>query len=53
VDAIKPFVSRPVRAMVELQRLTEMRSGAVVIMRGQDLETTGTISAFRQRKGSA
>ncbi|MFO0892583.1 MAG: site-specific integrase [Isosphaeraceae bacterium] len=41
VDAIQPFVSRQVWAMVELQRLTGMRPGEVVIMRGADIDTTG------------
>lgn len=43
VDAIKPFVSRQVWAMIELQRLTGMRSGEVVIMRGRDLEMKGKL----------
>lgn len=47
VEAIKPHVSRQVWAMVELQRLTGMRPGEVVIMRGRDLDTTGSIWLYR------
>jgi integrase len=47
VDAIMPFVNRQVRAMVELQRLTGMRPGEVVIMRTGDLNTTGSIWEYR------
>lgn len=47
VDAIKPHVSRQVWAIVELQRLTGMRPGEVVIMRGRDLDTTGKIWIYR------
>ena len=43
VAAIKPHVSRQVWTMVELQRLTGMRSGEVVIMRGCDLDMTGSL----------
>ncbi len=47
VDAIKPHVSRQVWAMIELQRRTGMRSGEVTIMRGSDLETTGSVWTYR------
>lgn len=43
VDATKPHVSRQAGAMIELQRLTGMRSGEVVAMRGRDIDTTGKI----------
>ena len=43
VDAVRPFVSRQVWAMIELQRLTGMRSGEVTIMRARDLDTTGPV----------
>lgn len=46
VDAIEPFVSRQVWAMVQLQRLTGMRPGEVVAMRTIDVETTGRIWAY-------
>ena len=36
--AIRPYVSRQVWAMIELQRLTGMRPGEVVLMRTSDLD---------------
>ena len=47
VDAVLEVAPGPVRAMVELQRLTGMRSGEVTIMRGCDLDTSGKIWAYR------
>jgi integrase len=47
VNATLPHVLPPVRAMVELQRLTGMRSGEVVIMRGCDLNMSGELWAYR------
>ena len=47
VDAVRPYVSRQVWAIVELQRLTGMRSGEIVIMRGCDLDTTGKLWLYR------
>ena len=47
VDAIRPFVSSVVWGMVELQRLTGMRSGEVTIMRGADIDTNGAVWAYR------
>lgn len=47
VDAIQPHVSRQVWTMVELQRLTGMRPGEVVIMRTMDISTTGSIWEYR------
>jgi integrase len=46
VDAILPFVSRQVRAMIELQRLTAMRPGEVCQMRTGDLDVTGRIWTY-------
>lgn len=43
VDAVLPLVSRQVRAMIELQRLTGMRPGEVCMMRTGDVNTTGRI----------
>jgi integrase len=43
VDALKPHVSKQVWAIIELQRLTGMRSGEVLIMRGCDLDMTGEL----------
>lgn len=47
VLAVKPFVSRQVWAIVELQLLAGMRSGEVVIMRGCDLDTGGSAWTYR------
>lgn len=47
VDAIKPFVSPTIWTMVELQRLTGMRPGEVRMVRGCDLDTTGTLWEYR------
>ncbi|HEY8750018.1 MAG TPA: site-specific integrase [Tepidisphaeraceae bacterium] len=50
VDAIRLFVSRQVWAMVQLQRLTGMRPGEVVLMRGIDIDTTGKLWVFRPHR---
>lgn len=47
VQAIKPHVSRQVWSMVQLQLLTGMRSGEVVIMRGCDLNVSGDVWEYR------
>jgi integrase len=47
VDAILPYVSRQVAAMIHLQSLSGMRPGELVIVRGRDLETSGKIWAYR------
>jgi integrase len=46
VDAVRPFVSRQVWAMIELQRLTGMRPGEVCIMRTIDLDTSGRVWVY-------
>jgi integrase len=46
VDAVKPFVSDHVWAMIQIQRLTGMRPGEVTILRGCDLDTTGKIWVY-------
>jgi integrase len=43
VDAVLPYLSRHVRAMVELQRLTGARPGEVCIMRTVDINMGGRI----------
>jgi integrase len=43
VDAVRPFVSRQVWAMIELQRLTGMRPGEVVLMRTGDIDRSGRV----------
>jgi integrase len=46
VEAIRPFVSRQVWAMIEIQRLTGMRPGEVCVMRTCDLDTSGKVWAY-------
>jgi len=41
VDGVLPFVTPPVRAVVEVQRLTGMRPGEGVLIRAIDLDTSG------------
>jgi integrase len=45
--ATLPFLSRIVRAMVEVQVLTGMRSGEVCLMRGSDIDMAGDIWQYR------
>jgi integrase len=47
VDAVLPFVSDEVSAMIRLQRLSGMRPGEVVMMRGIDLDCTGPIWLYK------
>lgn len=46
VEAIRPFVSRQVWAMIELQRLTGARPGEIAIIRPIDVDMTGKIWVF-------
>ena len=46
VDAVLPHVAPQVKAMIELQRVTGMRSGEVCQMRGADIATGGTVWTF-------
>jgi len=50
VHAVKTFVSKQVWAMIELQLLTGMRSGEVVIMRRCDLDTGGSVWSYRPHR---
>ena len=43
VDAVGPFVSRQVWALIELQRLTAARPGELVIIRPIDIDMTGRV----------
>lgn len=43
VDAIKPFVSRQVWAIIQLQLRTAARAGEIAMMRAVDLDTSGAI----------
>jgi integrase len=47
VEATLPYVRPQVAAMVNLQLLTGMRPGEVVVMRGTDLETAGKVWVYR------
>ena len=47
VDAVLPFVSAQVKAMIELQRLTAMRPGEVCTMRTCDIDVTGKVWIYR------
>ena len=46
IRAVRCYVSRPVWAMIQLQRLTGMRPGEVVQMRAIDLDTTERIWSY-------
>jgi integrase len=46
VDAVLPHVSPVVGAMIQLQRITGMRSGEVTSMRGCDLNTNGRVWVY-------
>lgn len=47
IDAVEPFVSRQVWAMIRLQLLTGMRPGEVIIMRSGDIDTQGEVWEYR------
>lgn len=47
VKAVRPFVSRQVWAMIQLQLLTGMRPGEAIQMRGCDLTTSGDLWEYR------
>lgn len=47
VEAVKPFLSRPLWGVVRLQWITGMRPGEALAMRGCDLVTTGRIWEYR------
>ncbi len=47
VRQVLPRLSPTVAAMVEIQMLTGMRPGELVIMRGADLDTTGRVWIYR------
>jgi len=47
IEAVLPFVSAAVRAMIELQRLSGMRPGEVVLMRTCDIERKRKVWLYR------
>jgi integrase len=53
VDAVRPFVSRQIWAMIELQRFTGMRSGEVCNMRTCDLDTSGKLWTYTPERHKA
>jgi integrase len=46
VDAVLPYISPQVAAMIQLQRITGMRSGEVTIMRACDITMTGRVWVY-------
>lgn len=49
VDAVLPFLPPSLRAAVQLQRLTGMRSGELCILRPIDLDRLGAVWTYRPR----
>lgn len=47
VQMVLPFLPPTLRAMVQLQRLTGMRSGELCVLRTGDLDTTGDVWLYR------
>lgn len=54
VEAVLPFVARPVRAMIQLQLLTGARGGELFVLRACDVDTSGDVWSYRptQHKGT-
>jgi integrase len=50
VDAVLPFLPPTLKSMVELQRLTGMRSGELVILRTCDVEHAGPVWQYRPQR---
>ncbi len=50
VAAVLPFVSRHVRAMIELQLLTGARPGEVAMLRPCDVDRSGDVWVYRPQK---
>lgn len=46
IEMVKKHVSKQVAAMIDLQRLTGMRPGEVVLMRGRDLDMSGKLWVY-------
>jgi integrase len=47
IAAVLPLVSKPVRAMIEMQCLTGMRPGEVMAMRGIDIDRAAAVWTYR------
>jgi integrase len=50
IEAVRPLVASPVRAMIELQLLTGMRPGEVAAMRACDLDCSGAPWFYRPKE---
>ena len=50
IEAVRPRLSRQVRALVDLQLLTGARPGELVILRPKDLDRTGPVWAYRPER---
>lgn len=47
IAAVLPFLSRPLQGLVQVQRMTGMRPGEVMCMRGCELDTSGLVWFYR------
>lgn len=47
IDAVTARVTRPVKAMIQLQLVTGMRPGEVVLMRTSDIDMSGKVWEYR------
>jgi integrase len=47
VDAALPFLSKPVAAMVQVQRLTGMRPGEVITIKRSEIDMSGAVWMYR------
>jgi len=50
IDAIRPYLSRQVEALIDLQLLTAARPGELVIMRSIDLNTEGKVWTYEPKE---
>jgi integrase len=50
VQAVLPLVTRPVRALIELQQITGARSGELCIARACDIDMSGRIWIYRPER---
>ena len=50
IEAVRPLVSRPVRALVDLQLASAARPGELVILRPADIDTSGEVWLARPHR---
>jgi integrase len=50
IEAVRPHISRQVRALVDLQLLTGARPGELVILRPKDLNRTGPVWSYKPER---